>query len=69
MASIRAMRALARATFVSTDWDDARRLMLERVNKPTAMTVRRIISDNVTTKANPACRVGTTRGFDFPHDE
>ena len=53
IASISASLALARAS----DWADACELLrseiAERLNNPTAMMVRRIISESVTTKANP----------------
>ena len=38
---------------MSIDCEEARRLMLESVSRPTAITVSRIISDNVTIIAKP----------------
>ena len=53
MASIRATLAFARADCIALPCDEDRRLILESVNKPTAMTVNKIISVRVTTRAKP----------------
>ena len=48
-----ARRALDRAVAIASPWPVARNVMLDRVSKPTAITVRRIIKLRVTTKAKP----------------
>ena len=44
---------LGLASAIAEELDDARSEMDESVNKPTAMTVRRIISERVTIRAKP----------------
>ena len=63
MASISASRALLRAVAISCPWLDARNEMLDKVSKPTAMTVSRIISESVITKAKPLDRRPLNGGF------
>ena len=58
MARVSAKQALLRATFMSDDCAEARRLIELSERSPTAMTVKRIISDKVTTSANPRFRSG-----------
>ena len=62
MASIKAMRALARAVAMAVDWLAERREMDESVSRPTAMMVSRIIRLRVTTKAKP---LGFASGDNF----
>jgi len=50
---MRAMRALALAAAMALPWLDDLKDMLERVKRPTAITVRRIMSERVTIKAKP----------------
>jgi hypothetical protein len=50
---MRASLAFERALDMASPWLEARNETLERVSKPTAITVRRIIRDNVTTRAKP----------------
>jgi len=52
-ASISANRALARASPCAIVCELLRNEMAERLSNPTAITVNRIISASVTTKANP----------------
>ena len=58
-ASIMARRALDRAVANVASWLEALREMLERVSRPTAMTVSKIINDRVTISANPFFKVWT----------
>ena len=53
IASISAILAFARAALCALCAVELRRLTLLKVSKPTAMTVSRIISDKVTTRAKP----------------
>ena len=53
IASMRANRALAWASVWAIDCEELRSVTAEIVSKPTAITVSRIISDSVTTKAKP----------------
>ncbi len=66
-ASNMARRALLRAVVAAISWDEDLSAMPDRVSKPTAMMVRRIMSVSVTTKANPFCRRGFASevGWDF----
>ena len=54
-----AKRALDRAVANAAPWLEALREMLERVSRPTAMTVSKIINDRVTTSAKPFLEVRT----------
>ena len=53
MANMSARRAFDCATALACPWVDARSEMLDNDSKPTAMTVSRIISESVTTRAKP----------------
>ena len=57
MASISAKRALLRAMAIASPWADERNEIEDKLSKPTAMTVRRIISASVMTKAKPLARM------------
>jgi hypothetical protein len=50
---MRAMRAFALAVAIALPWLDDLNEMLERLKRPTAITVRRIMSERVTIKAKP----------------
>ena len=63
IANISAIRALARATDIALVCPEDRSEMLESVNKPTAMTVNKIISDKVTISAKPLACGGLGRVF------
>ncbi|MBC7927870.1 MAG: hypothetical protein H7039_19665 [Bryobacteraceae bacterium] len=60
-ASIRASRAFARAICMASPCAELRREILERVNRPTAITVSRIMRDKVTISAKPFARVAPPR--------
>ena len=57
MASIRASRALFCAVAIASPWAAARKEIEANDSNPTAMTVSRISSESVTTKAKP-CFLG-----------
>ena len=66
MASMTAMRAFAVARARASPVAEERRLIALSESKPTAMTVSKIISESVTTRANPsgyATRVGLRETF------
>ena len=63
IANISAKRALARAAAMAFPWPEDRKLMLDSVSKPTAITVNKIISESVTTRAKPLERVLDFKGF------
>ena len=53
MAIISASRALARASAAACPCADDRRVMLDKVSRPTAMIVNRIIRERVTMSTKP----------------
>jgi hypothetical protein len=56
MASIMASRAFARASLWYRPAWDVRRAIDDRISRPTAITVSKIIRENVITKAKPLFR-------------
>jgi hypothetical protein len=48
---------------ISSPWLDVRNEIVDKVSKPTAMTVSRIISESVITKAKPLGRRSLNGGF------
>jgi hypothetical protein len=60
---MRAMRALALAAAMALPWLDDLKDMLERVKRPTAITVRRIMRERVTIKAKPLAGLSKVRMF------